>query len=67
MISLQKVKAKTNSMVALYKNDMLFHDRLKVLQNITAVLANTTFFDLQALNTSINEHDDKLDMLDRNL
>ena len=30
-------KAKTYAMEALYKNDQLFHSRLKVLENTTAV------------------------------
>ena len=50
-----------------YKNDRLFDNRLKVLENSTVVLARATFNDLQALKTRINYHDDELNLLDKTI
>ena len=51
----------THAMEVLYKNDKCFHNRLKMLENTTAVLMKVTFNDLQALQTS---YDKDLDILD---
>ena len=40
---------RSKAMEALYKNDELFYNRLTVLENTTAVLAQATFKDLEAL------------------
>ena len=52
---------------ALYKNDKLFHNRLKILKQTPAVLVKATFNDLQALKISINRHIEDLDVLSRHL
>ena len=57
----------TPAMEALYKNDKSSHDRLKVLENVGAVVVKRAFNDLQALKSSISGHDKNLDMLDKNL
>ena len=59
-------KAMTHAMEALYKNDELFHNTYMALESTTAVLAQTTFDDLQLLRTRINGHDKDLDLLDNN-
>ena len=62
MARLQKSKAMTQVMDALYKGDTLFHERLKVLENTSAVLARETISDLQALKSRINGHHEDLDV-----
>ena len=56
----------THVMEALYKNHKLFHNRMKVLENSVAILANTEFFDLHDL-PKINGHDVDLDIPDKTI
>ena len=50
-------------MEPLHKNDHLFHGRLTVLENTTAVLAKVIFNYLQALKTRIISHNEDLGLL----
>ena len=47
-----------------YMNDQLFHNRLKVLENTTEVLAKATFNNLHILKSRIIGHYEDLDILD---
>ena len=48
----------THVLEPLYNNNRHFHNRLKVLENMTVVLAKATFNDLQTSKMRINDHDD---------
>ena len=49
--------------IALSKNDIYFHNRLKVLKHTSVVLAKAAFNDVQVLETRIIGHDDDVDEL----
>ena len=50
-------------MEALYKNENFFGNRLKVLENTTAVLVRSTFIVLEALKIRINGDDEEFEYL----
>ena len=52
-------------MEALYSNDKLFYHRLRVFENRMVVLAKATVYDLTALKTLRNGHDEASNVLDQ--
>ena len=58
-------KAVSHLLEALYKTDKLFHDRLKDVESIIAVLAKVIFNDLKALKPGETIHETDLEILDK--
>ena len=54
-------------MEALYKYNRPSHDKLKVLEKSTAVLAKAILNDLYILKTGINGHEENLDILNKTI
>ena len=61
----KRSKAMTHAVEALYKNDKLSNNRLKILDTTTEIVTKRTSNYLQALKTRINRHDEGLNILAR--
>ena len=56
----QKTKAMMQGMQALYDNQVIIHDQVKVLRNCTSMMAKTVFTTLQTVCDSLNDTNDRL-------